>query len=49
MKEQGVTCTPSKFFTDRVRHNLHILFVFSKSGESLQQLTMQYPALLRKA
>ena len=48
MKEQGITCTASKFFTDRVRRNLHILSAFSESGASLQRLTMDYPALLRK-
>jgi hypothetical protein len=48
MKEQGITNTASKFFTERVRRNLHVLVIFADCGDSLQQLTMRFPALLRK-
>lgn len=48
MKEQGVTSTASKFFTGRVRRNVHILLIFAECGERLQQLTIRFPALLRK-
>ena len=48
MKDEGVTSSPYDFFISRVRNNVHLVVTFREIDASLQDLSLNYPALLTK-
>lgn len=45
MKEEGVVTSARSYFTNRVKHNLHIFLVYKSCDQDYRDASLKFPAL----